>query len=277
MTADISTTAQLRECEAVIERGMRTFIDVGRALAKVRDDRLYREQYETFEDYCQQRWGWSRSRAYRMIEASETVGALSPMGDTPMPTSERQARELSGLDPETAADVMHDAHEQTNGKPTAKAIKDSRDRIAPKPKPVTNLAPRPPVTDLITPADLDALNTPRDGLDEFTPAPEPDEDAITEQLIEEHSARPNPPVPAPEPSRPGPPPTTRRRPITDQARDAGWDLRKSVERISKLATDDRFEPNKSKVAPHLRGHLTNAIEVCQELLDRIDNTPKDTK
>lgn len=69
----------------------------------------------------------------------------------------------------------------------------------------------------------------------------------------------------PEPSKP------KRRALPDQARDAGWDLRKSVERLERIAADDRFAANKEQVTPHLRSHLTNAIEVCQDLLDRINN------
>lgn len=69
----------------------------------------------------------------------------------------------------------------------------------------------------------------------------------------------------------------KRRPLTDQARDAGWELRKSVERIERIASDDRFTPNKEAVASHLRGHLTNAIEVCQDLLDRINTQEEGTK
>lgn len=67
------------------------------------------------------------------------------------------------------------------------------------------------------------------------------------------------------------PRTPRRRAITDQARDAGWGLLKSVERLERIADDDRFTPNKDQVAAHLRGHLQNAIRVCQDLLDRIDS------
>lgn len=66
-------------------------------------------------------------------------------------------------------------------------------------------------------------------------------------------------------------PKPRRRPITDQSRDAGWELRKSVERIERIAADDRFTANKNEVAAQLRGHLQNAVEVCQDLLARIDN------
>ncbi|WP_157225316.1 MULTISPECIES: ParB/RepB/Spo0J family partition protein [Gordonia] len=64
----------------------------------------------------------------------------------------------------------------------------------------------------------------------------------------------------------------KRRPIADQARDAGIDLTKVIERLNRIAADDRFESSKEKVAPQLRGHLTNAIESLQAVLDRINNS-----
>ena len=67
------------------------------------------------------------------------------------------------------------------------------------------------------------------------------------------------------------PATPRRRPITDAARDGGFELRKAIERLERISADDRFAANKEQVAAHLRGHLTNAVEVCQDLLDRINN------
>lgn len=70
--------------------------------------------------------------------------------------------------------------------------------------------------------------------------------------------------PQPEPKAP------KRKPLPDQARTAGWELRKSVERLERIAADDRFTPNKEQMASHLRGHLTHAVQVCQDLLTRID-------
>lgn len=70
-------------------------------------------------------------------------------------------------------------------------------------------------------------------------------------------------------TRPEPKPQ-RRRPLTDQARDAGWSLRKDIDRLRNIAADDRFTANKSQMATHLRSHLQYAIEVCQDLLDRTD-------
>ncbi len=41
--------AVLIRAEATIERGLTSFIAVGEALSEVRDSRLYREEYGTFE------------------------------------------------------------------------------------------------------------------------------------------------------------------------------------------------------------------------------------
>jgi len=85
----------LAECEAVIERGLATFLEVGQALLCIRDERLYRESHGTFEAYCRERWGMSRAHAYRQIGAAGVAGILSPIGDTP--ATEAVARELAPL------------------------------------------------------------------------------------------------------------------------------------------------------------------------------------
>ncbi len=80
----------LADCEAVIERGLNTFVEVGAALMEIRDARLYRASHGDFDTYCAGRWGMKRAHAYRLIESSEIVGALSPIGDTPTPETESQ-------------------------------------------------------------------------------------------------------------------------------------------------------------------------------------------
>lgn len=81
------------------------------------------------------------------------------------------------------------------------------------------------------------------------------------------NAGPRPPAAAPAPASQ----TPRRRPLTDVARDVGWDARKLAEKVQRLSDDDRFSANAEQVASHLRSHLTYAIEVYQDLLDRINN------
>jgi hypothetical protein len=114
---------ELRVAESVIEEGLKTFVDVGQALADIRDGRLYRADHATFEDYCSDRWGIGKSRAYQLINAAATTSTIV---DAPVPANEGQARALIGLDPEQAAETMRTAHEATDGNLTAAAIKAAR-------------------------------------------------------------------------------------------------------------------------------------------------------
>lgn len=123
----IDLRSRLSKCEATIERGLSTFIDVGNAIREIRDERLYRDSYVTFEDYCRQRWEWGRSHAYRHIEAAETAEAVSPMGDI---GNERHARELSPLakaNPEAAQTLFSELLDEHGEKLTAKKIKQAVD------------------------------------------------------------------------------------------------------------------------------------------------------
>lgn len=116
---------RLATAEAVIARGLNTFIEVGNALRRIRDERLYADDYGTFEDYCGKRWGFTDRRARQIMDSAEIVAAL-PTG-TIVPVTESQARELTGLDPDTAADVMDLA--ASSGKVTAATIRDARNDI----------------------------------------------------------------------------------------------------------------------------------------------------
>jgi len=64
----------------------------------------------------------------------------------------------------------------------------------------------------------------------------------------------------------------RRRPLSEQAKDAGWELRKAIERIARLTTDDRYPRHAEQMALLLRGHLTYATETATRLLDQLPDT-----
>ncbi len=86
----VVVNARLVELETVIERGMRSFVEVGTALAEVRDSGLYTQP--TFEAYVRERWGFTRQRAYQLIDAAD----VSTRVDIPLP-NEGVARTLVGL------------------------------------------------------------------------------------------------------------------------------------------------------------------------------------
>lgn len=123
----------LTNCEAVIERGLAVFQEVGLALMNIRDQRLYRADYGTFEEYCDQRWGMQRRHAYRLMDAATVVqnvsnwtqNANSDLGTNvpTLPANEAQARPLTLLPREQQGDAWREALETApNGKVTAQHV-----------------------------------------------------------------------------------------------------------------------------------------------------------
>lgn len=77
------TGDRLSMLETVIERGMQTFIEVGDALAEIRDSKLYRESHGTFAKYVEDRWGWSRRTAYDYIDGARVAGNVRTSAHLP--------------------------------------------------------------------------------------------------------------------------------------------------------------------------------------------------
>jgi hypothetical protein len=90
---------QLEKHEAVIESGLQTFYSVGTALLAIRDSRLYRAEFRTFEDYCRERWQMGRRNAYQLIEAAQVFENVRDRAQI-MPENERQVRPMAQLEPE---------------------------------------------------------------------------------------------------------------------------------------------------------------------------------
>ena len=86
---------QLTECEQTIRNGIGAFVAVGNALLKIRDARLYREKFQTFEDYLQMSMALSRPRAYELMNGARVMADLSGIPDISLPLNEAQANELT--------------------------------------------------------------------------------------------------------------------------------------------------------------------------------------
>ena len=107
------------------------FVEAGDAFQLIRDQRLYKHNYSDFDAYCQERWGYTRRRvdqicsgalAWHELEASERINIL--------PTSERQIRELSRVEPEQRIDTWADAVESSAaGQPTFTEIQQAVRRV----------------------------------------------------------------------------------------------------------------------------------------------------
>ncbi|BAZ08262.1 hypothetical protein NIES4071_00670 [Calothrix sp. NIES-4071] len=113
---------ELDSLEATVQRGLRAFWEIGQALRVLRDKRLYRQSYETFEEYCINRWEMSRRSAYYLIDAAAVYENVNH-GSQILPANERQARPLTALTPSEQQEVWLKAVSTApNGKITATHI-----------------------------------------------------------------------------------------------------------------------------------------------------------
>ncbi|UQX87082.1 hypothetical protein M6D93_12295 [Jatrophihabitans telluris] len=157
--------ATLHELEAVISTGLDTFIQVGLALAEVRDSKLYRATHHSFAAYVEDRFEIGRSRAYQLMDAAKMVAEMSTIVDTHLPTSEGQVRALAGLAPAQAAAVMAEVSSITAA-PTAATIATVRAHRFPKqgqlPRAATmdNRVDTAPLTPLVVDDEAEEIDDP---------------------------------------------------------------------------------------------------------------------
>ena len=133
MKEELSITEQetLKKLERVIEKGLPSFYEVGAALLKIRDRKLYRADYKTFEEYCKTRWEMSRPRAYQLIDYAKVQTNLSTTVDKRI--SERQARPIARLEPKQQKEVWEEAERTApKGKITGKHVERIAKRKFPK-------------------------------------------------------------------------------------------------------------------------------------------------
>ncbi|MHC0067945.1 hypothetical protein ACWATR_34485 [Nostoc sp. UIC 10890] len=166
-TATITVTAaeveELSETEQrdrlhLERRVERAFFEAGKALAELRDRRLYRSTHKTFEEYCRSRFAYTHRHVNYLIAASNVVdniimGTNGSQNEIPdemgtngsqneisdemgtngsqiLPTTERQVRPLTKLEPSQQQEVWRQAVEQAGGKvPPARIVKDVVQRI----------------------------------------------------------------------------------------------------------------------------------------------------
>ncbi|MGH2415581.1 MAG: hypothetical protein ACRDEA_18200, partial [Microcystaceae cyanobacterium] len=121
--------------------------------------RLYRSTHRSFEEYCRERFGFERRHPYRLIEAALVVDNLlqmrpngtqiessvnqgllgmkanpsspmSPNGTQILPSSERQVRPLTQLEPDEQREIWQQAVEEAGEKvPSGRLVKDIVQRI----------------------------------------------------------------------------------------------------------------------------------------------------
>lgn len=115
----LSESGRLINCEKAIQANKESFIKAGLALEEVRDKRLYRVKYGTFQEYCLKRWGFQRSYGYQLIESAKVAVEMSSSAGQ-IPTA-RAASALAKVEPEKRVEILKSAG--ASGKPvTASSI-----------------------------------------------------------------------------------------------------------------------------------------------------------
>lgn len=138
---------ELDECEGVIGSGLDAWIQVGEALADIREKRLYRQTDATFDDYCDRAWQMRPRRAYDLManvavakslpssngdeaicEISHTESHLRELGKVPVESRKEVAERAVEIAPtnskghpavtakviqQAAAEVIGDANDET--------------------------------------------------------------------------------------------------------------------------------------------------------------------
>lgn len=228
---DADEQRTLAQHENTIRRGLATFVEVGNALVAISEQRLYRAEFTTFEDYCRDRWGFSRQRAYQLTAAAQTATTIVDSG-LPSPANEGQARELARVPEPERVEVWREVVERTDGKPTAAAIRDTYTART--------------TADML--AGDDWLETDED---------EP-EDLVTLAGLE--TVTPTVTVRAePEPAKP------KRAPFPDAFAAAARDYNRAAEKLARLTEDDRFARNR-EATHHQLSDLVRALEDTAKFL-----------
>ncbi len=114
----------------------RAFYEAGKALADLRNRRLYRSTHRTFEAYCCDRFEFSHRHVNYLVAGSQVVENLQmgTNGSQILPTRERQVRPLIDLEPDLQCEVWQQAVESAGGKvPSGRVVQGIVERLKAKP------------------------------------------------------------------------------------------------------------------------------------------------
>ena len=89
--------ALLKELDDVLDIMSVAFVRLGSIMRDIRDERLYREEFSSFEDFCRAKVGTGKRYINRVIMAQGVIEILleANVEKTALPSSERLCRELA--------------------------------------------------------------------------------------------------------------------------------------------------------------------------------------
>lgn len=139
----VAEQSRLKSLEAKVDAGITSSLSAGDALRQIRDEKLYRQDYRSFDDYLQERWGCGKRYAYRIISAFEVREKLPEPVASKLRT-EGQLRPLTDVPDSKLEEVLDRAIEMADGAPmTSGLLKRAKaEVIEPELKPVDEAADR---------------------------------------------------------------------------------------------------------------------------------------
>lgn len=134
---ELSLTEQREwlEIRERIRQNVGTVWAVFEDLRKVRESRLYRQEFATFDEFVRVDLGYTAKYAHRMIQALETKELIETSGvpAAAQIDNERQLRELNGISGDKIAEVLEVASGLAGDKKISQAhLKAARCKVAPK-------------------------------------------------------------------------------------------------------------------------------------------------
>ena len=127
-STNVDGFSKLKQLEEIIEKeaqGLARFEQVGSALIKIKNDKLFKPEYKSFITYCWQKFNLSKARVYQLINAAKIYQETSTKLDgnlSDLQITEAHCRELAKIkDIEMRSQVLKCAAQK--GTITAKTIK----------------------------------------------------------------------------------------------------------------------------------------------------------
>lgn len=131
-----SELGKWKQVLTTIRKGRAEFWNYVAAVAQVREERLWRAEYKSFDDFCQREVGWERRYTNQLIESCQTrqeVGVITPtLIESGVLKTESHFRQLRDVPEEQMQQVLDRVVEKTEqtGKPvTAKMLKETVNEV----------------------------------------------------------------------------------------------------------------------------------------------------
>lgn len=114
--------SRFNELRVIVKSGLEIAFQSGVALAEIRDSKLYRKEFKTFEEFCRSEFKIARRRAYQLIDAARIFEEL-PENVQKITQNESHIRALSKIPRDDRMEILNKI--QNNGKITAEKISKS--------------------------------------------------------------------------------------------------------------------------------------------------------